>query len=147
MFGSGTGCDTPYTIRSEMLPFFTLCLPSTAGRAMDWNLYHREAANWAAIKEDLIGDYYPLLPYSRDLRSWIAWQFDRPDLGSGVVQAFRRPDSPYQVAQFRLKGLYPAARYVVTDLDKPNDPSTFTGRQLMDEGVKVQMDTARRRKS
>ena len=142
MFGSGTGCDTPYTIRSEMLPFFTLCLPSRAGQTMDWDLYHREAANWAAIKEDLIGDFYPLLPYTRDLRSWIAWQFDRPDLGSGVVQVFRRPNSPYQTAQFPLRGLDPAARYLVTELDKPNNPDTFTGRQLMDEGMKVQMDKA-----
>jgi alpha-galactosidase len=142
MFGSGTGCDTPYTIRSEMLPFFTLCIPSTAGRAMDWDLYRREAGNWAAIKDDLIGDYYPLLPYSRDLRSWIAWQFDRPDLGTGIVQAFRRPDSPYQIAQFRLHGLIPAVSYVVTDLDKPSNPNTLTGRQLMDEGMKVEMDGA-----
>jgi alpha-galactosidase len=142
MFGSGTGCDTPYTIRSEMLPFFALGLPSKPDQGMDWDLYRREAANWAAIKQDLIGDYYPLLPYTRDLRSWIAWQFDRPDLGSGVVQAFRRPDSPYQVAQFRLRGLDPTARYLVTDLDKVNSRDWFTGRQLMDEGVQIRMDTA-----
>jgi len=142
MFGSGTGCDTPYMIRSEMLPFFTLCLASKAGQAMDWNLYHREAANWAAIKEDLIGDYYPLLPYTRDLRSWIAWQFDRSDLGSGVVQVFRRPDSPYQSAQFRVRGLDPAAKYLVTDLDKANSPEMFTGAQLMNEGIEVKIETA-----
>jgi alpha-galactosidase len=83
-----------------------------------------------------------LLPYTRDLRSWIAWQFDRPDLGCGVVQVFRRPESPYQSAQFHLRGLDPAAKYLVTDFDKVDSPGTFTGSQLMNEGIEIQIETA-----
>jgi hypothetical protein len=46
----------------------------------------------------------------------IAWQFHRPDLGEGLVQAFRRPKCPAGTAQFRFRGLNPEARYCVTDL-------------------------------
>lgn len=35
------------------------------------------------------GDYYPLTPYSRANDVWIAWQFHRSELDTGMVQAFR----------------------------------------------------------
>ena len=38
-----------------------------------------------------LGDYYPLTEYSKAGNVWVAWQFDRPDRGNGMVQAFRRP--------------------------------------------------------
>ena len=47
----------------------------------------------------------------------MAWQFDRPEQGDGVVQVFRRMDSIYESAQFKLHGLDPAAQYEITDLD------------------------------
>ncbi len=49
---------------------------------------------WRKIRTYMLGDYYPLTPYSLQRDQWIAWQFDRPDLGGGEVQAFRRPESP-----------------------------------------------------
>ena len=49
---------------------------------------------------------------------WLAWQYDRPETGEGVVQAFRRPDSNFEAGRFKLRGLDPVARYVVTDLDR-----------------------------
>jgi alpha-galactosidase len=38
----------------------------------------------------LYGDYYPLTPYNRQTDQWIAWQFNQPDQGDGMIQAFRR---------------------------------------------------------
>lgn len=141
MFGSGTGCDTAYTIRSQMIPFFTLGM-APPGKEMDWELYRRESANWKKIRELQIGDYYPLLSYSRDLQAWVAWQFDRPDLGSGVVQAFRRPNSPFQVAKFPLKSLDAEATYQIANVDSPGETITLTGKQLMETGVEIRMDAA-----
>jgi alpha-galactosidase len=138
LFGSGTGCNSSYTIRSQMLPFFTLGM-GPDGKEPDWDLYHREKANWDRIHDDMLGDYYPLLPYSREPQSWIAWQFNRADLGTGVVQAFRRPDSPFEVAKFPLHGLDPAATYSITNVDQPNQSELVTGRRLMDDGIKVTM--------
>ena len=40
-------------------------------------------------------DYYPLSPYSKALDIWMAWQFHRPDLNEGVIQAFPPSAQPY----------------------------------------------------
>ena len=87
----------------------------------------------------MIGDYYPLTPYSLEPTTWLAWQYDRPDLGTGVVQAFRRPMSPFTAARFPLHGLDPKANYVVTDLDAPNEKKTLSGQALIETGVDVIM--------
>ena len=37
----------------------------------------------------------------------MAWQFHRPDLGEGIVQAFRRTQSNILTCQYQLCGLEP----------------------------------------
>jgi alpha-galactosidase len=83
----------------------------------------REAASWTAAK---LGG--------------IAWQFNRPEQGDGVVQAFRRPQSAEAVTRYKLRGLHPQARYAVTDLDT-GQAQTLTGRELMDDGLPVTIPT------
>ena len=63
----------------------------------------------------------------------MAWQFHRPDLGEGVVQVFRRDDSPYESARFKLHGLDATAKYEVENLDGGKE--TRTGRELMEAGT------------
>ena len=68
----------------------------------------------------------------------IAWQFHRPDLGEGLVQAFRRPKCPQSTALFPLRGLDSTARYRVTDLNllKTN---VFTGSELLGKGLPISL--------
>jgi alpha-galactosidase len=85
------------------------------------------------------GDFYPLLSYTPilDLHAlvtdaWTAWQFDRPDLKSGVVLALRRQHSPILTIQPALHGIDPAAGYDVEvryGLGKA-PPQHMTGRDL-----------------
>jgi len=65
-----------------------------------------------------------------------------PDLGEGVIQAFRRKECPAAAMLFPLRGLDPAAAYVVTDLDQPDKPVTVDGRKLMEAGLSVAMPAA-----
>ena len=65
----------------------------------------------------LLGDYYPLTPYSLDKTSWIAWQFHRADLGESLVQAFRRPEAANETLTVKLRGLDPNQRYEIQNLD------------------------------
>jgi alpha-galactosidase len=88
------------------------------------------------IADFYYGDYYPLTSYSKDLLSWLAWQFDRPDMGAGLVQAFRRSESPYESAALRLHSLDPDATYVVEDFDV-DGTRECSGRELMDKGLPV----------
>jgi len=78
----------------------------------------------------MLGDYYPLTPYSLDTTSWIAWQFHRADLGEGVVQAFRRPDAAADTLTVKLRGLSPKQRYEIENFDGGKE--VRTGTELMD---------------
>ena len=66
----------------------------------------------------------------------MAWQFDRSDLGRGVIQVFRRQDSAYESARFHLHELAPEARYKITNLDDQVE-RLATGKGLMDDGFPV----------
>ena len=83
-----------------------------------------------------LGDFYPLTPYSLADDVWLAWQFDRPDLGQGMVQVFRRQESIYESARLRLHGLQPDAKYIHSNLDSPSEVE-MTGKELADEGLPV----------
>ncbi len=77
----------------------------------------------------LLGDYYPLTPYSLDKTSWIAWQFHRADLNEGVVQVFRRPEAATETLTVKLRGLEPQQRYEIENLD--GGKAVRTGVELM----------------
>jgi alpha-galactosidase len=85
------------------------------------------------VRPYFYGDFYPLVSYSTTTDTWAAWQFDRPDLGEGMVQAFRRQDSPFPVLEVRLQGLNPEARYAVEDLDSGKTWQA-TGAELAEAG-------------
>ncbi len=89
----------------------------------------------------IYGDIYPLTPWTRDHAEWIAWQFDRPESGEGVVQVFRRDASFYESAQFKLRGLEADACYHVSRVGEKDKPRDFTGAELMDPGLLVDIPT------
>jgi alpha-galactosidase len=134
-FGTGVNSADPYVFRSQMCPDITACY-DTRNRDFDYASVRRLYKQWRKIGEYYSGDYYPLTPYSTENTAWIAWQFDRPDLGEGMVQAFRRADSFYESARLNLRGLEPTARYRVRDLDAPR-AKEITGRELMEKGILV----------
>jgi alpha-galactosidase len=101
------------------------------------------------------GDYYPLLPCSQNSdcstdpskeRSaafeWAAWQFNRTEEGDGMVQAFRREEDTEPVEELRLRGLDPAAKYEITNLDSKM-PTSASGSDLMQRGLHVELKEKR----
>ncbi|MBC8449329.1 MAG: GH36 C-terminal domain-containing protein [Chloroflexi bacterium] len=86
----------------------------------------------------MLGDYYPLTPYNLDSAEWIAWQFDQPEAGEGMVQAFRREKNTEATQTFRLRGLDPAAQYTVTDFDL-DAPTTLSGQELLEKGLTLEI--------
>jgi alpha-galactosidase len=96
----------------------------------------RVLGQYLRLRPFYYGDYYPLLPYRQDRTAWMAWQFDRPDLGEGMVQAFRRDKSPDPSARVKFHGLAPDARYALADLDTAA-VTEMTGRDLMTDGLAI----------
>jgi alpha-galactosidase len=91
---------------------------------------------YRGIQKFYYGDYYPLTPYSQRAADWMAWQFDLPERGEGMVQAFRRPQAPSESTCAKLHGLEPGTVYTLKNLDVPG-ATEMTGRQLMDVGLSV----------
>jgi alpha-galactosidase len=82
------------------------------------------------------GDYYPLTAYSTARDVWIAWQLDLPEIGEGMIQAFRRENCPQESSRLILKGLEENSKYTLTNLDS-SDSYMMTGKELMEIGLNV----------
>ncbi|MGO8734056.1 MAG: alpha-galactosidase [Terriglobia bacterium] len=136
-FGTGINRVDPYSFRSDMCPAAVLQL-DVRRKDLDYDGLRRLCSQWRKIAEYYYGDYYPLVDYSTKTDTWVAWQFDRPEQSDGLVQVFRRPDSPFEVARFKLHGLDPSAQYEVANLDIPGTKQ-MTGQELMDKGLLVEI--------
>jgi alpha-galactosidase len=133
--GTGSGALSPYLLRSTLVTHFTACF-DVRRKDLDYDMIRRVLGQWRRYAPCYFGDFYPLTPYSLDPALWVAWQFDLPEKGEGMVQAFRRDRSVYETARFKLAGLDPAARYTVTNLDS-GEQKTFSGRELTEKGLPV----------
>ena len=134
-FGTAINSADPYVFRSQMTP--------ATGSGFDFGTIEAERSQlgtlfsqWRSIAGYYYGDFYPLTPYSSDQSAWMAWQFAQPDKLAGMVQAFRRTDSPFETAQLPLRGLDRNAHYIFTDSDSGTN-STYMGAELMDKGITV----------
>ncbi len=135
-YGTGMNATDAYTFRSTLCPHMTACYDMRRDD-LDYAAARRRVDEWRAVAPTmLLGDYYPLTPYSREGHDWMAWQFDRPETGEGLVQAFRRPESFYEAARLTLHGLLPDAKYIVRNADA-GEPVEMTGRELMEKGLPV----------
>jgi alpha-galactosidase len=85
------------------------------------------------IRANFVGDFYPLTPYDRDPAKWCVMQWDRPDLKSGIVLYFRRPNCADTSTQVPLKALDLNAQYNVEIRPgfAPVPPQMMSGRDLM----------------
>jgi alpha-galactosidase len=150
-----------YHFRSGFAPGLSFALFNAAGTKdqigsfipadfpFDW--LRTQVEQLKRVRPYYYGDYYPLLPCSANTNcatgagnersaafEWAAWQFNRPDEGDGMVQAFRREKSADAAKNLRLRGLDAAATYEVTDLDA-GVPNTVTGKDLMERGLHVEV--------
>ena len=135
-FGQSFNSLDPYIFRSQMTPATSVGLePGRQENGIARVL--RLISDWRTASTYYYGDYYPLTPYSTSVSDWMAWQFNRPEQGDGMIQAFRRPQSSYEGSRYILRGLDAAARYRVTDVDSPSTGAVYTGKELMEKGLLV----------
>ena len=133
--GTGAADVDPYVFRSNMVPF-TNCLFDVRNKHLDYDLLRKLVAQWRKVADCYLGDFYPLTFYNVGPDTWMAWQFDRPDTGQGMVQAFRREKCIFEAGRLKLRGLDPQARYEIVDLDL-GQPHEKTGQELMEKGILV----------
>ena len=122
-----------YHFRSGMAPGLAFALFNVAGYPnqvgkfipadFPYNWMRTMVAQLKIVRPYYYGDYYPLLPCSQNSDcttdptkehsaafEWAASQFNRPEQGDGMVQAFRRDKNDESSKNLPLRGLDPAAR-------------------------------------
>jgi alpha-galactosidase len=115
----------------------------------DW--LRREIAQLKRVRPYYYGDYYPMLPCSSNPDclpaagaelsaefEWAAWQFNRPEQGDGMIQAFRREGDGDSAKRLLLRGLDAGKQYLITDLDA-GKKFTVSGSELMQKGLQVEI--------
>ncbi len=136
-YGGAMATADTYSLRSVMVPSFSI-LGDNALPVPTQDLVRRMMREWRGFSDNLLGDYYPLTPYSLDGSVWMAWQFNLPAQGTGVVQAFRRDSSPHDTMRFRLRGLDGTALYDVRNADAAG-VTRLSGHALMTQGLNVRL--------
>ena len=144
--GSGRLYDT-YRIRSaygtSLTTNFTFTERESFGddpEKIRW--LRRRLEEYIRVRPYMSEDFYPLTEVSDRSDTWSAAQFHRPEQGDGIVQLFRRENSPYETAVFLLKGIVPDCSYVFTDADS-GEKTEVAGAVLLEKGLSVSMPEKR----
>jgi alpha-galactosidase len=113
----------------------------------DW--LRNAVAQYKRARPYYYGDYYPILPCGSNADcetdadkepsadfTWAAWQFNRPEHGDGMIQAFRRAQNQESTKNLVLRGLDPDAKYQISNPGTAT-PTSLSGKELMQQGLPV----------
>lgn len=144
--GSGRAYDT-YRIRSAYSPAlmvnYTFSERESFGDDPEKMAWLKEHLNeYLKVRPYMSEDFYPLTEASDCKDVWCAAQFDRSSENDGVIQIFRRENSPYETASFMLGTIDKNCNYIFTDVDTGTE-NTFSGAALAENGFTVQLKEKR----
>ena len=131
MHGTGNFNISKYHFRSNM---------STA-MVINWDINGREHSQpemqkyfqeFKSLRPYYYGDYYPLTSTENMTKEnvWLAYQQNRPDIGDGIVLAFRRKNCEVESISVKLRGIDPKVSYELTDADT-EIKATVSGEKLI----------------
>ncbi|MCW2701443.1 MAG: Alpha-galactosidase, partial [Blastococcus sp.] len=127
---SSTGVNAPnsYEFRAALGAGMVLRWDPTADD-FPVDTAQRLLAEFERTRPYFYGDFYPLTQHNIRDDAWLAYQFHRDDLASGVVLAFRRLNCFDTTIGVRLRGLTAEAHYGLSFADS-DDTASYTGQQL-----------------
>ena len=134
-YGGGKTPVEPYAFWSDVTPNLGLGIDVRV-KDLDYAKLRTLIDGWRSISRYYYGDYYPLTPYSLSDAQWMGWQFHDPDKQEGMIQVFRRPQSIYEAARMKLRGLDPAATYELRELNT-GQTQAVRGDELLERGLLV----------
>ena len=148
-YGTGVGPQTTndgawgsgqYVVRSSLAPSYASSVDAGTASEEDWALLRTMNEEFVRIQDDLVySDFYPLTEFSLEDNVWMAFQFDRPAVSSGVVLVFRRPDAAAATMRFTLHGLDAGRHYRIENFDL-SGTELLSGRSLMQQGLEFSLD-------
>lgn len=129
-----------YRVRSSLSAGLVLHLApdvnSPLSEQYPYEWHRKMMVEYLRARPMFYGDFYPLLQTSQSKLVWAAFQYHRGDLNQGIVQAFRRSQSPYALAVLPLEQLDVNGQYEFEDVDTGNC-ITIGGKELTDRGLAV----------
>jgi len=130
----------PYETYRQFLPTMVDWEPS---KPFPFELAKVLVEEFKQAREFFYGDYYPLSPYSTSDDAWLAYQFHREDLNSGIAFLFRRQSCPKKDFLIKFKGLDSSSRYglVISDDKLRKRKRILTGKRLI-EGITLSIEEA-----
>jgi len=140
-FGTGINATDSYTFLSQLAPA-NVTSWDVRRRDFDYDFCRRMLKIRRTVTSFYYADFYPLTSYRTDNDVWMAWQFHDPKAQAGLVQAFRRPQSPASSLQFRLRGIQAEKRYQFNNLI---DETSFIldGKEILADGLPVTLNQRR----
>jgi alpha-galactosidase len=137
-YGTGVKSGDPYVFRSQMCPHITGCF-DVRDASLDYDAIRQRIREWREAGAFMLADFYPMTPYASGATSRMAWQFNDPKRGEGMVEAFRRPECDESALTVKLHGLQEGTRYVLTNADS-GEKFERTGRELMETGLNLALN-------
>ncbi|MDO8302335.1 MAG: alpha-galactosidase, partial [Sedimentisphaerales bacterium] len=140
--GGGAVVNDPYYVDSGMGSLFIFAFNVDG---LNWTTANNMTSDYYTVCNAMLkGDYYPLTSYSQSNSVWLAWQYNNPQQGEAVVQAFRRPSATSTSQTYKLRGLEPGATYTVNDVHGRSVMyASKTGLELMNTGLTITLNTAK----
>ena len=87
------------------------------------------------------GDIYHLTEPQRNTTAWCVTQWHRPETGDGMLQVFKREESPYPSASLNMRKINVSATYRFTDLD--GESFEVSGKELSEKGLTLHIPEKR----
>lgn len=100
----------------------------------DYALARRMIGIWRRAADLILyGDYYPHTPFHRSAEGWVAWQFDCPETGCGLIQGIRFPAAPDETITIHPNEIRPDAVYGFEN-PETGDTRDISGEDLVRDG-------------
>ncbi len=128
--GSALWMQDEYSMRSDLMPLILTSFGS----------YDHPDFGFYKEQRDLMGGkYYPLEFGSFDSNKMHAMQFSTDDALAGTAFIYKRTDVKDTEHTVKLNGLIEKETYKVYDIDNPEKIYSLSGKELMEDGIKLDL--------
>lgn len=94
---------------------------------------------WRRVADFMLyGDYYPHTPDRRTDDAWVAWQFDCPETGRGLLHAFRLARCPEEMLTIQPQGIGADAMYAFEN-PETGETREIPGSELVRSGFTFEL--------
>ncbi len=133
--GSALYMEDEYASRSDIMPLMLMDFYSHQNSEFSFNKEPREL---------MTGNYYPLDFGSFDKNKMMAMQFSSADFLSGTALVYKRENVNQKEYFVKFNGLSENVTYNVTNVDEAEKMYTLTGKELMEEGLRLVLPEGRK---